>query len=377
MWFGLAGFDELASGVPVVAAPDLEHSLGAAHATLALIVFLVPGAIGFVAEPALFLLADRYPRRWFIRGGVAGMAIAALVAAIAPGPITLAVAIGGGGVASGICVSLAQATLVDRAGDARGRVMARWTLVSVGGDLAAPALVGGLALVGASWRVAYLAMAGALAAWFVALCCAREDGAPTCGEPGDGERPPPLRAVLRDALRDRHLIAWLFGTELCHLLDEILVVFASLHLRIDLGASAIWQTATIAMLMIGNAVGLVALERLLVARSERGLLVTAAGGCALAYVAWVAAPTPVLALVLALPVGAFSAPLYPLAAARAYARRPHASGSVLAIGHLFAPLSLALPWLVGALADHAGITAALAALVVQPLGLLVLAWRSG
>jgi hypothetical protein len=45
---------------------------------------------------------------------------------------------------------------------------------------------------------------------------------------------------------------------------------------------------------------------------------------------------------------------------------------VLAAGHLFTPLGLALPFLVGSVADHAGTTAALALLVAQPLGLTIL-----
>jgi hypothetical protein len=73
-----------------------------------------------------------------------------------------------------------------------------------------------------------------------------------------------------------------------------------------------------------------------------------------------------------LPVGACAAPLYPLAAAQAYARAPNASGAVLAAGHLFTPLALALPFLVGSVADHAGTSAALALLAAQPLGLVVL-----
>lgn len=351
----------------VVASPDLERSLGTAHATLAIIIFLVPGAIAFVVEPWLFLLADRRPRRWFVRGGVAGMMAAAFVAAVAPGPIVLALAFGAGGIASGISCSLAQATLVDAAGDARGRTLARWTLVSVIGDLAAPALLAALAYAGLGWRTAYALVGSALLVWLLALCIAYDDDNPTAREDS-----PPLRSVLRDALRDRTLIAWLFGTELCALLDEVLVVFASLHVRLDLGASVFWQTGTIAVFMIGDALGLIGIERLLRARSERSLLVIAAAGCAIAYGAWLASPTALVALVLALPVGVFTAPLYPLTAAQAYATRPSQSGSVLAIGHLFMPLSLALPWLIGTVADRAGTVAALALLVAQPLGLIAL-----
>ena len=41
--------------------------------------------------------------------------------------------------------------------------------------------------------------------------------------------------------------------------------------------------------------------------------------------------------------------------------------------HLFTPLGLALPWLLGVLADAAGTTAALIALAAQPVGLAVIA----
>jgi MFS family permease len=327
-------------------------------------VFLVPGAIGFVLEPALFLLADRYPRRWFIRGGVAGMALASFGAALAPSPAVLALALGFSFVASGVAVSLAQATLVDRTPDARGQTLARWTLISAIGDLAAPALLVGLALAGLGWRAAYAAVGVALLVWLVMLRF--DDDARV-----EREHSPPLLAALREAVRDKTLVVWLFATTSCDLLDEILVVFASLHVRQDLGASVVWQSAIIAAFTIGELAGLVLLERLLRARPERTLLVVASIGCAITYVAWLFAPTVVLAFVLAIPAGVFIAPLYPLAAAQAYASRPDASGSVLAAGHLFTPIALALPWAIGVVADHAGLLVALGLLVVQPLGILV------
>jgi hypothetical protein len=42
-------------------------------------------------------------------------------------------------------------------------------------------------------------------------------------------------------------------------------------------------------------------------------------------------------------------------------------------GHVFAPLGLALPWLLGLVADRAGTVAALALLIAQPIGLVALA----
>ena len=357
--------------MPIVGAPDLEQTFGTAHAALALVVFLVPGLIALAVEPAIFLLADRYPRRWFIRTGVAVMAAGVFVAAAAPGPWTFSLALSIVWIASGVSSSLAQATLVDRWPDQRGKTLARWTLWSLGGDLVAPALLAVLALAGFGWRVG-LALVGALLfAWFVALVLLR-DPDDTKGPPVEDEQTPSLLEALRDALKDRVLVGWLFGATLCDLLDEILVVFASLHLRIELGAGPVWQDAVIASMMIGGALGLFVLEKLLRVRSERWLLAASAIGTVVTYVPWLAAPTPWLSMLLALPVGAFSSVLYPLTAAQAYARRPDASGSVLAAGHLFTPLGLAFPFALGAIADATGTTVALALLALQPLGLLVL-----
>jgi MFS family permease len=329
--------------------------------------------IGFVVEPTLFLLADRWPRKWFIRGGVAGMAIASFAAAFAPSPLVLALALAVHGVAGGLALGIAQATLVDRyAGarpNARARTMARWTLISVFGDLAAPAILAALAFIGFGWRASFLVVGVAMFAWLVALCATELDVSP---EVDDGEPKQSVFAAFKDALGDKTLVAWLFGAVLCNLLDEILVVFASLHLRIDLGASLYEQGATIAAFTIGEAVSLVVLDKLLVARSERSLLVVAGIGCAITYSLWLAAPAPLAAILLAAPAGVFIAPLYPLTAAQAYAQRPGKSGSVQAVGHLFSPISLALPWLLGIVADRASIVTALALLVIQPIGLVAL-----
>jgi MFS family permease len=359
----------------VVGAPDIETSLGAAHAVLALVLFVAPGAIALVVEPLLFVLADRYPRRWFVRGGIAAMAIAMLAAGLAPGPITLALALGVMYFAGGTAISLGQASLVDRDPEHRARTLARWTLWSIAGDIAAPALLAALAFAGASWRAGFVLVGVLLAVWAALLSAADLDAAapaPTEPDAADAEPRQSLLATLRDALTDRVLVAWLFGTALCDLLDEILVVFASIHVRVDLHAGPFWQSAVIGAFVGGGVVGLLVLDRLLRYRSERMLLVAASIGCVVAYIPWLAVSSPLATTLLAIPIGICAAPLYPLAAAQAYACRPNQSGSVLAASHLFTPLGLALPYLIGALADAAGTTMALTVLAAQPLGLVIL-----
>jgi hypothetical protein len=50
---------------------------------------------------------------------------------------------------------------------------------------------------------------------------------------------------------------------------------------------------------------------------------------------------------------------------------------VLAASHLFTPLGLALPFVLGVIADAAGIEIALAVLVIQPIALCMFAiWQA-
>ena len=360
----------MTSGVPMAGAPDLAHTFALAHSSTALVVFAVPGVFAMIVEPIVFVLSDRLPRKWFVVGGLAAMAASAFAAAIAPNVYVLAAAFGVWYVATGSACAIAQATLVDANPDRRAQTMARWTLFAAIGDIAAPLLLAVLAAVGWDWRFAFVLVGFVLVGFALAIAMRRFPDAPALA---DGEEPTSTWQALKSALRDPRLLAWLFGTALCDLLDEILVVFASLHVRGELATGTTWQAIILGALMLGGVIGLLVLERLLARHGERRLLVVMALACAVFYAAWLAAPWPWLSALLIFPVGATAATLYPLAAARAYACAPGRSSIVLATSHLFTPLGLALPWLLGIVADVAGTWVALALLVLQPLGLVVLA----
>jgi MFS family permease len=364
--FAVTAFDELAAGIPSTGAPDIERDLTTTHAGLAMVLLVVPGIVSLIVEPIIFLLADRYPRGWFIRGGMAGMAVAAVIAAMAPNAIVLSIALSLFFFTTGTATSLAQATLVDRSPEP-GRTMARWTLVSTVGDLGAPVLFALLAVVDRGWRSAFAVVAGVLIAATIGLCSVDIPG------DGSGDDESPLWNTLWSALRDRKLVAWLFGMALCDLLDEILIVFASLHVSSDLDGGPFLISAVVGALVAGSAIGLVMVDRLLKRRAELSVLAASAIACVASYALWLLAPTPWLAVVLMVPVGMTSAPLYPLSAAQAYAMRPEQSGAVLAAGHVFTPFGLALPWLLGLAADHWGTRVALALLAIEPIGVAILA----
>ncbi len=359
--------------MPSGGAPDIERALGLSHTATAVVLFLVPGVVQLVLDPVWMVLSERLGRPWLIRGGLAVMAASSLVAAAAPGPVTLAGALSLWGVATGAATSCTELTLIDRWPDRRARTMARWTLLAMAGDFAAPMLLGALAVIAPGpegWRIAF-AIVGALLAVWAAIAMVSPLSVAVVADADDSE--PPLWQAAREALRDRVLIAWLFGTALCHLLDEILIVFASIYVRDSLGASAAAQSAMVGGFIAGGALGLVGLDRLLARHGEHRLMIAAGVACAALFAAWLAAPSAWLAVVLMVPVGATAAPLYPLASALAYARCPERSSVVMVAGHLFAPLTLALPWGLGWVADHAGVLAALALLAAQPVGLVALA----
>jgi len=358
--------------VSTVAAPEIEHAFVTTHAMLAALLFVGPGIVALVIEPIIFLYADRYPRAWFIRGGLTALAIATFFAGLAPGPIALSCAISVCWVGTGAAAALSQATLLDLAPDQRARTMARWTLLGLIGDMLAPALLAGLAAIGLGWRGGYVIVGLLLGGWAIVTWLTPIPSVASSDEEDDEPRQG-VFAALREALRDRVLMLWLFGLALCDLLDEILVVFATLHVKGALGGDAFAQSAVVATSMGAGAIGLVLLEKLLAKHGERTLLVWFGSACACSFAAWICAPNVWSSVLLMIPVGAASTPLYPLVAAQAFARRPESSGAVLAASHLFTPLGLALPFLVGIIADHAGTYVALAVLIVQPIGLVALA----
>jgi MFS family permease len=370
--YGVALLEELSSGVPSGGAPDIERTLGLSHTATAVVLFLVPGVVQLVLDPVWMVLSERLGRPWLVRGGLAVMAVASLVAAAAPGPVTLASALSIWGVATGAAVSCTELTLIDRLPDQRARTMARWTLLAMVGDFAAPMLLGALAMLvpgPEGWRIAFAIVGALLAVW---AAIAIGSPLPVAATADEDDRPP-LWQAAREALRDRVLIAWLFGTALCHLLDEILIVFASIYVRDSLGASAAAQSAMVGAFIAGGALGLVGLDRLLARHGEHRLMIAAGVACTALFAGWLASPSAWLAVVLMIPVGATAAPLYPLASALAYARCPERTSVVMVASHLFAPLTLALPWGLGWVADHAGVPAALALLAAQPVGLVALA----
>ena len=361
-------FDELA-GVAGVGTPDLQRELGLSYAAAVLVVLWIPTVAGLLLEPVCYVLADRRSRKPFVVGGLAVLGLAQIGAGLAGSAASLGVCLAVAFVASGVGVNLAQATLVDVAGEDRERALTRWELAGVLGDLAAPLLVAALAAAWGGWRGAF-AVSGAAVLGYAGLLATRAFPAPGGGN--DGAAPaPPWRQALRAALSNRTLLLCLLGTWLCGLLDEILVSLGALHLRDAFGADAATRGLVLAGESLGAGLGVWLAHRLLGRVAPRTLLLAGGAATAVSYAAWLAAPSLAVSALLLATVGFCSAPLYALAVAQAYRALPGQSGMVNAVGSLFSPLDAALPFALAAVVEELGLVAALAVLGVQPLGALV------
>src|SRR5690606_8562558 len=135
--------------------------------------------------------------------------------------------------------------------------------------------------------------------------------------------------------------------------------------------SAGWVAGTLAAFTLGGSVGLVLLKWLLRKVTSRTLLVGSTLGCAASYGLWLGAGHCWWAPLALLLTGFFAAAHYPLTSARAYAALPGRSTLVAAAGQCFVLFELALPVLLGVVADELGLLVALALLLAQPLGILL------
>lgn len=332
-----------------------------------------------VIEPYLLLAAGRAPdRRRFVRAGLAALALGSLVLVVAPSAwvaalaLALSVPLWSAGLGTG------QAALIEAAPEQVERLMTRWTLSASLGDLGAPALLGLAALVGAGWRATFVVVT-LLAIGLAALV--RPMARPAPPEPREpdadaephADAAPSTFAVLARALRQPRLVAWVAGTWLCTLLDEIFVAFAVLGLEQRFAAGAGARALVLAAFLGGGALALVVVERVLLRVDGRRLLALLSASGVVIYLAWLAAPSLGWSIVGAGLLGLTTSGQHPLAKAQAYRAAPGQAATVNALDAVFASLDVALPFALAWLAARAGVTAALLVLVAQPLVLAVLA----
>jgi MFS family permease len=341
-----------------VAAPGVESSHRLGHVAYALWVFVVPTVIASLIEAPISAWSDRVDRSRLRRVAQVVLAAALALSALAPTAWLLSLGLALAGAASGVACAVAQGELV--AGDPgnEDRAMSRWALFSAIGDTIAPLLVAAVLWAGGGYRGALLAVAAmiGLAAW------PRTPGVALPDDDAEEDAVP-----LREILGRRRLWGLLVAAGFCALLDEIVVALAALRLVRDLGASEGVAAAGLTLCSFGAVIGSAAIEPLL-PRLGRARLLLASGALTLAALAAVVlSASPIAAVIALFLLGVVVAPQHSLLLAAAHELVPGRPGAVNAATQLLAPLDLALPFAVGAVAASFGLGAALAVLALQPI----------
>jgi MFS family permease len=364
--------DELWSGVAVVAAPEVERLHAVDHAEYTLWVFAVPMLASTLIEAPIALLSDRWPRRLVLACGLLGLGLSLGLCALAQSPWLLAIGLSLAGAASGVACAAAQSELVSTFPGGAHRAMSRWIALAAAGDALTPLAVGAALWSGGTYRTAFGVLAVAtLASGLLTLRRARRAAAPSVASEED-EPVAPLMAAVRSAAKRPKLWLLLHAASTCILLDEVVVALAALRLH-EHG----WSTSAIAGALTGLSGGAVlgALlnEHLLGRWSPGRLMAFSALGSIGCLGLFIAAPSAGLACAALFLLGICSAPHYPLIQASAYELIPNQPGVVNAIAQVFVVLELLLPLAVGTVAERYGLGLALAALMLEPVILLVVA----
>jgi predicted MFS family arabinose efflux permease len=364
-------FDEAAWFLPSGALESFRADLGLTYTQAGTVLAVVaPGAlVGGVFSAA----ADRHSRRIIAAGGAFGFAASLAVFALGGSFWVLALASFAMGAAATAMVEAAEVAFVDLAGNDLRRYLARSNLLATVGDLLGPALLGGVAVAGLSWRVAFAVASALLALYGLALAAAPlPPPAPSDDDEGNTARRA-LVAVLRDPA------VWVVGFMglLLGIFDEPLYGFTIALLDQERGASASVAILVAAVGVGGGVLSYTVLARRLEPVADHWLL--AGSAAAIAVGALVVALVPSLVVValatLVISVGLNVAWLG--LQHRSLTLRPGQVGTTSAVLAAIEICGFWIPSAIGAVADRAGLVPAVGAFAVLGAVLATLAWADG
>ena len=361
-------YDELWSGIAVVAAPGVEQAHELGHDGYALWIFALPLLLAAGLETPVTLLADRWSLRRVIASSLGALSVSLALCAAAHAPWLLSLALALAGATSGVACAAAQVALISERPEHAARALSRWTAGQAAGDSLAPLFVSAALWLGGDHRMALAAIAALVGVQALLAIRAPERTLHPDASIDEGDAPTePLRATLNHAARMPRLWLYLLAASVCGLLDEVIVALATLRMHHDLGWSESLAAAAVAGISLGGLIGALVGERLLARISARAVLIACALLSAAALALFLIAHTVPLACAALFVLGAASATHHPLIMAAAYRLVPRRPGVVSALSNLLVPCDVLLPLAVGTLASRFGLGVALAALVLQPL----------
>jgi len=375
--------DELVDGTKSAAMPLIKHDLALTYLQVGLLV-AVPLVLGSLIELPVGVLSGsgRRRRRFVLIGGLVFIG-AVLGAGLAGSFPVLLAALVVFFPASGAFVSLTQSALMDADPARRAPLMARWTLAGAVGSVAGPLLVAAVLAAGGSWRLAFtlVALAGAVSWLAIAATGAggsagqAADASPddACADdacPGDDSAGwPGLTAAIRISAR-AGAFRWLLLLQAADLLLDVFTAFLALYLVSAVHASPSAAALGVAIRLGAGLAGYAVLMPMLDRIDSRRLLRASVLATGLLGPAFLLVPGITAKLVLLAALSIATAPWYPVLMAELYASLPGRSGLAVSLSSAAGLAGAAGPLAVGLLAQHLGLSWAMAVLCVVPLVML-------
>ena len=358
----------------------MRDELGLSYLQIGILLGL-PTILSGVFEPLLGIMADSRRRRFLIIAGGVLFGFSLVLTAASPSFPVLLVSFIVFYPASGAFVSLSQAELMDREPSRRDQNMARWSFAGSTGAAIGPLALAAAAAVGGGWRGLYLAL-GAMTLVIVLLVVRR--AFPPRGQPGRGNKAafeesaedPPLglregvRLALK-ALKRGEVVRWLVLLEIANLMLDVLFGFLALYFVEVVGVTVQQAALGVTVWTVSEIVGDLLLIPLLEKVEGLGYLRVSAAAAAVLFPFFLLAGPLAAKLVLIGLVGLLRAGWYAILQARLYAVLPGQSGIALAVSTLAGLGGGLIPLGLGALAETAGLHAAMWVLLAAPLALLI------
>ena len=221
--------DELVFGVGEAAWPLIRNDLGLSYVQIGL-ALSVPGILGNIIEPFLFVMGDIWKRRVIVLSGGVFFAFSLVLTGVSAAFYPFLFSLILFNPASGAFVSLSQASLMDSDPARHEQNMARWAFAGSLGVIFGPVLIAALALLDWGWRPAYwLLTALSLLVLFAAFKRLPDSSSVSTSFPSFRAFFDSFGASL-SALKNRIVLRWLILLEFSDLMLDILHGFLALYL---------------------------------------------------------------------------------------------------------------------------------------------------
>jgi FSR family fosmidomycin resistance protein-like MFS transporter len=362
--------DELVFGVGEAAWPLIRNDLGLNYFQIGFALSL-PGVLGNIIEPFLFVLGDVWNRRAMILLGGICFAVSLVLTGTSETFYLLLFSFILFSPSSGVFVALSQASLMDAEPNRHEQNMARWTVAGSFGVVFGPLLLGGLALINWGWRPAYWILASFSALILFAAFRHLPHSEMTHNDL------PSLRAYLESlrtalsALKNRMVLRWLILLEFSDLMLDVLHGFLALYL-VDVMNLSVANAAFV--LGIYTGIGLIG-DLLLIPLLERVkgldyLRVSVILECIL-FPLFLLSSILWLKLTLLAFIGLFVVGWYAILKANLFSSMHGQSGTVQALGSISGIIGKLIPLGIGLAAQAYGLQTAMWLLLAGPLALLI------